>query len=79
MKMFSASILLFNSHNNQAKEYYYSCITDEKTKAQLCEMHSPSAHSLKVMAPEVEPYCLYQSRFSNEGDGTFKFSDLRRI
>ena len=60
--------------------YYYSYITDEKTKAQICERDSPSAHSLKLMMRTgAESRFLYQSGFWQERSGMFKLRNWRRI
>lgn len=60
--------------------YYYSYITDEKTKAQICERDSPSAHSLKLMTRTgAESRFLYQSGFWQERGGTLKLRNLRII
>lgn len=86
----SASILLFNSHNNLAKEvlllFIYNrdiiiihTITDEKTEAQIYEMGSSNVHSLKVMRPVVEYCSIYWSGFWQERVGTFELSNWRRI
>lgn len=53
MKKFSVTIALVHSHNNLAKEVLL-IYTDEKTTAQICEMGSLGAHSLKTMGPEAE-------------------------
>lgn len=91
MKKISTSILLFNSHNNLAKEvllllFIYNrdiiiihTITDEKTEAQIYEMGSSNVHSLKLMRPVVEYCSIYRSGFWQERVGTFELSNWRRI